>query len=56
MSFNISLCFSSSGRKEDGGGGLAFDNEDEKDQWEEDQKVSGTFLFILFLMEAATVF
>uniref|UniRef100_A0A8C3G933 Pre-mRNA-splicing factor ATP-dependent RNA helicase PRP16 n=1 Tax=Cyclopterus lumpus TaxID=8103 RepID=A0A8C3G933_CYCLU len=26
------------GRKEDGSGGFVFDNEDEKDQWEEDQK------------------
>lgn len=30
----------SSGRKEEGGAGIMFDNEDEKEQWEEDQKVS----------------
>lgn len=28
------------GRKEEGGTGFMFDNEDEKEQWEEDQKVS----------------
>lgn len=28
--------------KKDGEGGIAFDNEGEKEQWEEDQKVSGT--------------
>lgn len=28
-------------RKGDGEGGILFDNEDEKEQWEEDQKVSG---------------
>lgn len=32
---------SSSGKK-DGEGGILFDNEGEKEQWEEDQKVSGT--------------
>lgn len=32
---------SSSARKGDGEGGILFDNEDEKEQWEEDQKVSG---------------
>lgn len=38
---------SSPGRKEDGQGGIMFDNEDEKDQWEEDQKVSGTVIPLL---------
>lgn len=33
---------SSSGRKDNGEGGIAFENEDEKEQWQEDQKVSGT--------------
>lgn len=31
---------SSPARKGDGEGGILFDNEDEKEQWEEDQKVS----------------
>lgn len=31
---------SSLARKGDGEGGILFDNEDEKEQWEEDQKVS----------------
>lgn len=38
------LVFSSAGRK-DGEGGIMFDNEDEKDQWEEDQKVSGFLIY-----------
>lgn len=33
--------FSLSARKGDGEGGILFDNEDEMEQWEEDQKVSG---------------
>lgn len=37
------ITFHSSGRKGDGEGGIMFENEDEKDQWDEDQKVSGTF-------------
>lgn len=44
--FSIRVCvnsmmLSSSARKGDGEGGILFDNEDEKEQWEEDQKVSG---------------
>lgn len=41
---------SSSARKGDGEGGILFDNEDEKEQWEEDQKVSGVFDAIHVLM------
>lgn len=33
-----------SGRKEGGEGGIMFDNEDEKEEWEEDQKVSITVI------------
>lgn len=42
MSDKISYSASSSGRKDNGEGGIIFDNEEEKDQWQEDQKVSGT--------------
>lgn len=47
----------SSGRKEEGGAGIMFDNEDEKEQWEEDQKVStklsllhASYISIFFLL------
>lgn len=40
----------SSGRK-DGEGGIMFDNEDEKEQWEEDQKVSGCIFSLLCLIK-----
>lgn len=33
-----------------------FDNEDEKDQWEEDQKVSSTVLPNFFFIETLTLF
>lgn len=51
MSDNISYSFSSLGRKEDGEGGIMFDNEGEKEQWQEDQKVSGTVMNHLCLIE-----
>ena len=38
----IHWCIFSSAKREDGEGGIMFDNEDEKEQWEEDQKVSIT--------------
>lgn len=41
---------SSTARKGDGEGGILFDNEDEKEQWEEDQKVSGALDAIRVLM------
>lgn len=56
MSHNISYSASSSGRKEDGAGGIMFDNVDEKDQWEEDQKVSGTFIPHSCLIEVINYF
>ena len=34
------ILFNVSGRKEGGEEGIMFDNEEEKEQWEEDQKVS----------------
>lgn len=37
---SVSYSASASGKKEDGEGGIEFDDEDEKEQWEEDQKVS----------------
>lgn len=40
----FSYSMSSTGRK-DGDGGISFDNEDEKEQWEEDQKVSGFLIY-----------
>lgn len=40
----------SSGRKEDGEGGIMFDDEDEKEQWQEDQKVSHTVISDLYLV------
>lgn len=52
LSANISCAASSPGRKEEGVGGIVFDNEDEKDQWEEDQKVSSTVILRLCLTEA----
>lgn len=33
--------FSSSSGRTDGEGGIIFDNEEEKEQWQEDQKVDG---------------
>lgn len=42
--------FSSSARKGDGEGGILFDNEEEKEQWEEDQKVSGVLDHLLVVM------
>lgn len=33
--------FSSSSGRSDGEGGIIFDNEEEKEQWQEDQKVGG---------------
>lgn len=33
------------GKKENGEGGIDFDNEDEKEQWEEDQRVRAFLLF-----------
>lgn len=35
-------CYSASLGRKDGEGGIAFDNEEEKEQWQEDQKVSHT--------------
>lgn len=46
----VKVVFFSSARKGDGEGGIVFDNEDEKDQWEEDQKVSGVLDAIHLLM------
>lgn len=33
---------SSTGKKDNGEGGIFFDKEEEKEQWEDDQKVSST--------------
>lgn len=42
-SCNNSYSASSLGRK-NGEGGIVFENEDEKEQWQEDQKVSGAVI------------
>ena len=34
------LFFSATGKSENGEGGIAFDDESEKEQWEEDQRVT----------------
>lgn len=47
----VNVVFFSSARKGDGEGGIVFDNEDEKEQWEEDQKVSGVLGGIPLLVE-----
>lgn len=54
MNYNISYPGSSSGRKEDGEGGIMFDNEVEKDQWQEDQKVSDTVTPHLCIIETCS--
>lgn len=46
----------SSGRKEDGEGGIMFDYEDEKEQWEEDQKVNGAVIPNICLIETLNSF
>lgn len=35
---------SSTGKKDNGEGGIFFDKEEEKEQWEDDQKVSCAFV------------
>ncbi len=56
LSDNMFHSASSAGRKEDGEGGIMFDNEDEKEQWQEDQRVSGTLLVYLRLIEDINCF
>lgn len=36
----MSYSFSSSGKKDNGEGGIFFDKEEDKEQWEDDQKAS----------------
>lgn len=42
----LNRLFLAVGKKEDGEDGISFENEDEKEQWEEDQRVSVRWCFL----------
>lgn len=50
----MSCSASFSGKKDNGEGGIFFDKEEEKEQWEDDQKVSYVFAIIIIVISFRT--